>query len=71
MFPYPLFPFTHIHNNTTEASDPLAATLENVPYVPLLANTPKAALVDLVAFANGQTGVEALPCLSQTQLTNI
>lgn len=40
----------------TEASDPLAAALENVPYVPLLAGTPKAALVDLVAFANGQTG---------------
>jgi hypothetical protein len=40
----------------TEASDPLAAALENVPYVPLLARTPKAALVDLVVFANGQTG---------------
>jgi len=41
---------------STEASDPLAATLENVPYVPLLAKTPQPALVDLVAFANGQTG---------------
>lgn len=49
---------THIHpiTNNTEASDPLAATLENVPLVPGLADTPSAALIDLVAFTNGQTG---------------
>jgi len=41
----------------TEASDPLAATLENVPYVPAMANIPAAALIDLVAFTNGQTGL--------------
>lgn len=35
----------------------MAATLENVPYVPMLANTPAAALIDLVAFTNGQTGL--------------
>lgn len=41
-----------------EASDPLAATLENVPYVPSLAKTPTTALIDLVAFTNGQTGAK-------------
>jgi hypothetical protein len=41
---------------STEASDKLAATLENVPYVPLLADVPKSALIGLVAFTNGQTG---------------
>lgn len=43
---------------STEASDPLAATLENVPYVPLLAGAPKSALIGLVAFTNGQTGAD-------------
>ena len=43
---------------STEASDPLAATLENVPFVPALSETPPAALIPLVAFTNGATGVE-------------
>lgn len=30
--------------------------MENVPYVPLLSNTTPAALIDIVAFTNGQTG---------------
>jgi hypothetical protein len=41
---------------STDASDPLAATLENVPYVPALAKVPDSTLIDLVAFTNGQTG---------------
>lgn len=41
----------------TDASDTLTATLENVPYVPLLNATPAAALIDIVAFTNGQTGI--------------
>jgi hypothetical protein len=41
---------------STDASDPLAATLENVPYVPSLANVSASTLIDLVAFTNGQTG---------------
>jgi hypothetical protein len=41
---------------STDASDPLAATLENVPYVPSLAKVPDSTLIDLVAFTNGQTG---------------
>jgi hypothetical protein len=41
---------------STDASDPLAATLENVPYVPAMADVPEDTLIDLVAFTNGQTG---------------
>jgi hypothetical protein len=41
---------------STDASDPLAATLENVPYVPAMAKVPDSTLIDLVAFTNGQTG---------------
>lgn len=41
---------------STDASDPLAATLENVPLTPATAATPEAALVNLVAFTNGATG---------------
>jgi hypothetical protein len=41
---------------STDASDPLAATLENVPLAPATGGTPAGALIDLVAFTNGATG---------------
>ncbi|KIY95395.1 hypothetical protein MNEG_12568 [Monoraphidium neglectum] len=43
---------------STDASDPLAAALENVPLAPAIGATPPAALAGLVAFTNGATGAE-------------
>jgi hypothetical protein len=41
---------------STDASDPLAAALEGVTFAPALAAAPAAALADLVAFTNGESG---------------